>query len=100
MADVSILDNEHFLFVQKVISEWRVRVGEQTIKIRIVLDNNGYYQFSTSHYYQGSKLAGPVISSFANLKSEEEALLIAERQIIGMYDPNDENATWIANSSF
>lgn len=100
MVDVKLLENEHFTDIQMIISEWQVRIGEQIVKIRIKLDNNDYYQFSTSHYYQGSELAGPVISSFANLETEKEALLVAKRQISGMYNPEDKKARWVVNTSF
>ncbi|WIL39759.1 hypothetical protein QN089_05680 [Kurthia sp. YJT4] len=100
MEDTGILENQHFSDIQKVISEWQVKIGEQVVRIRITLDNNGYYQFYTSHHYQSPELAGRVTSTNGNLGTETEALLAAERQIAGMYNPDDKKSTWIVNTSF
>ncbi|WP_313150116.1 hypothetical protein [Lysinibacillus capsici] len=100
MSNINYLNDEHFDDIQEVVSEYFVRLGSQKIAIRITLDSNGYYQMSTSHFYKGSDLASPVITSAANFKSEAEALMYSRKQIAGFYDPTDKNAVWIENEYY
>jgi hypothetical protein len=94
------LQDDKISYVEKIVSQWEMTIGEQIVGIKITLDSNGYYQFKTSHFYQRSELAGSVLSSQANFTSEEEALIYAKKQIVGLYEPEDETAKWVENEYY
>ena len=100
MSYIDYLEDESFDYVEELISQFKVKIGQQSIKIRITQDSLGYYQFETSHFYHGSKQAGPYIVSAANFKSEKEAIMHARKQIVSFYDPEDINAVWVENSLY
>ncbi|MFE6167026.1 hypothetical protein ACFVP8_04010 [Viridibacillus arvi] len=100
MSLIDYLDDEKIDFVEEIVSQWIIRIGDQKINIRITKDAHGYFQFVTSHYYHGSEQAGPYIASAANFTSEKEAIIYARRQVVSFYDPADKNAVWVENTLF
>lgn len=94
------LKDDKISYVEKIVSQWEVTLGEQSVGIRITLDSNGYYQYKTSHFYQRSELAGIVLNTQANFSSEEEALIYAKKQLVGFYEADDETSKWIKNENY
>lgn len=83
--------------VYRLVNEYSLYVGYQSVGIKIFLDSSGYYQMKTSHHYQGKNQAGVYTVSRANFSSEEEALGEAKRQLIAFYDGE---GTWSVNENY
>ena len=94
------LIGNHIVEAYEVIKEFEVFVGFQKIKIKIKLGNDGKYYYATSHYYHGSRQAGPYTSSQNGFDTIENAIYHAKRQILQFYDPNDESAVWKINDNY
>ncbi len=84
-----------------IVKEYSLYIKDQKIGIKIYQEANNEYSFALSHYYHGSKQAGPYIPSIQRgFKSVSEALSYAHGGLFGFYDPNDPKAKWIKNKSF
>jgi hypothetical protein len=86
--------------VTEVVGEWKLWIGEQTIKIKISRSENGNYIHVTSHFYHGSKQNAAYISSRNSGGSIEETLHSAMNQLLSFYDPNDADAIWKENDNY
>ncbi len=87
--------------VYRKVAEYYFYLGYQRLGIKIYETLNHTYSYQLSHYYHGSKLAGPYISSISSgFSSLSEALYKAKNDIFSFYDPNDEKAVWKENESF
>lgn len=97
MDDLKILESEHSSGIARLVNEYSMRVGDKKVGIKVYLDSDGYYQMDTSHYYRGEGKAGVYTTSAANFKSEQEALIYANRQLTSLYDGKGE---WHKNDEY
>jgi hypothetical protein len=91
---------ENFDEAYEVCGEWKVWVGFQPVKIRVMQGLNGKYYYETSHFYHGSQQAGPYISSINGFDTIQEAISAAKRQILSFYREDDEEAKWVKNENY
>lgn len=95
-----LTESKHIEEAYEVIKEWEIYVGWQKIKIKVKQGPQNLYYYATSHYYHGSKQAGPYISSINGFDTIESALSHAKSQILSFYDPDDEKAQWKVNEDY
>lgn len=89
MSHFDDLKDSKIRAVYEVVGEWEVIIGHQTVKIKVLRDEDEKYYYRTSDYYKGSEQAGPYISSINRVDSLIEALYHAKRQITSFYNPDD-----------
>lgn len=92
--------NSHIQECYETIKLFEMYVGEKKIKVKIKCDNERRNFYETSHFYHGSKQAGPYISSQNGFETIDEACHYAKLQITSFYDPSDDKAKWIINDDF
>lgn len=95
--DIEMLKSDKIDYIFKVLNEYVLSVDGQKVKIRIYLDDSGYHQMDTSHYYRGSGMASVYTTSACNFNSEEETLIYAKKQLLSFYDGKGE---WMLNEDF
>lgn len=95
--DFELLASNHISEIKRLVNEYSLFVGHQRVGIKIYIDDEGYYQMKTSHFYRGKDKAGVYISSAANFESEREALRNAKTQLLFFYDGEGE---WKENDSY
>lgn len=95
-----VLKDTKISSIYEVVGEWEVHVGKQTVKIKVLKDENEKYHYRTSHYYKGSEQVGPYVSSINPADSLKEALYLAKKQIVSFYNPSDPNAKWIKDEDY
>jgi hypothetical protein len=84
----------------EVCGEWKVWIGFQPVKIRVIQGLDGKYYYETSHYYQGSQQASPCVSSINGYDSIEQAINGAKAQLLAFYREDDEEAVWVKNEDY
>ena len=84
--DFELLADQNISEIKRLVNKYSMLVGNQRIGIKIYIDENGFYQMKTSHFYQGKKNTGSYMTTAANFESEQEALNRAENQLLAFYD--------------
>lgn len=84
--DFELLADQNISEVRRIVNEYSMFVGNQRIGIKIYIDENGFYQMKTSHFYQGKDNAGAYITTAANFETEHDALNRAKNQLLAFYD--------------
>ena len=77
------------------------KTGTQKLGIKIYETMNNKFFYDLSHFYYGSKQAGPYVSSImTGFDSIEDALYKAKNDLFSFYDPKDTQAQWVENKDF
>lgn len=84
--DFELLADKDVSEVKRLVNEYSMLVGNQRIGIKVYIDENGFYQMKTSHFYQGKNNAGAYITTAANFETEQEALNRAKNQLLAFFD--------------
>jgi hypothetical protein len=84
----------------EVIGEWIVLIGLQKVKIRVMKNINGGYNYETSHFYNGPGQMGAYPLPPVNCSTVEDSLKRAVHQLTTYYDPTHIGNFWVANKDY